>query len=302
MTLQIAKIPTQPTPTHSASTFVESLRVEDQKEVATFLSRRPEHTFVMAGLIDDNGLISPLNRGTFYGHRNADGELDGVALIGHITVFETSSDSALSAFARLTQDCSSVHAVIGEAAKVSRFLSYYKENGQKPRLLCREESFEQRHSPSPGEPISGLRVATLADLDLVAPVHAQMAFEECGVNPLFVDSEGFYRRCARRIEQGRVWVKSENNQLVFKADIVSETPDVIYLEGIYVGAENRGKGVGSRCLKQLTNELLKSTESVCLLVNEQNNAARACYQKAGYRMREVYDTLYFPPVQDPSVH
>lgn len=89
---------------------------------------------------------------------------------------------------------------------------------------------------------------------------------------------------------------------MFKADIVSETPDVIYLEGVYVGTENRGKEFGSRCLSQLTNELLKSTTSVCLLVNKQNIAARACYQKAGYRMRESYDTLYIPPVQNPSVH
>lgn len=256
----------------------------------------------MAGLIRDNGLISALNRGTFYGHRDANGKLNGVALIGHITVFETSSKPALMAFARLTQNCSSVHAVVGEAAKVDRFLSYYKESGRRPRLLCREELFEQRHCQSHEEPVTGLRRATHADLDLVVPVHAQMAFEECGVNPLFVDSEGFYQRCSRRIEQGRVWVKSENNHLVFKADIVSETPDVVYLEGIYVGTRNRGKGIGYRCLRQLTNELLKSTTSVCLLANEKNTAARACYQKAGYRTRELYDTLYLPPVQDPSVH
>jgi predicted GNAT family acetyltransferase len=302
MTLQIAKSQTQPIQAHSDSILVDSLRIEDQLEVLSFLSRRPEHTFVMTGWIRDNGLVSPLNRGTFFGHRNARGELDGVALIGHITVFETRTDAALAVFARVIEDCPSVHAVIGESDKISRFLSYYEVGGEPPRLFCREQLFEQRRCENSHEPVEGLRLATLAELDLIVPVHAQMAFEECGVNPLFADSEGFHRRCARRIEQNRVWIKTENNQLVFKADVITETPDVTYLEGVYVSRDSRGKGLGPQCLKQLTNELLKVTNSVCLLVNEQNNAARACYPKAGFRVRDVYDTLFFRPVQDPSIH
>jgi predicted GNAT family acetyltransferase len=302
MTVQIANRQTQPIVTQSGSTLIVTLKVEDQSEVLSFLSRRPEHTFVMAGLIHDNGLVSELNRGTFLGHRDAKGELDGVALIGHISVFETANEEALATFAQLMQRCPSIHAVIGEAAKIRSFLSHYEVNGAPHWLFCREQLFEKRRSEKIEESVTGLRLATLDDLDLVVPVHAQMAFEECGVNPLFTDSEGFYRRCARRIEQKRVWVKIENNQLTFKADIITETPDITYLEGVYVNDKNRGKGLGAKCLKNLTNELLKATRSVCLLVNEHNTSARACYQKAGYEVREVYDTLFFRPVQEPSLH
>lgn len=271
---------------------VEALQAGQQTEVLSFLSARPQHTFVMSGWIRDNGLVSHLNRGTFYGHRNAQGQLDGVALIGHVTLFETNSEAALVAFAGLTQDCSSAHVVMGETDKVGRFLSYYKHDGQEPRLMCRELMFEQRCKEDVAEAVPGLRLATLEDLELVAPVHAQMAFEESGVNPLFVDPEGFYRRCARRIEQKRVWVWVENNQLIFKADIISDTPEVIYLEGVYVDPQKRGNGLGQRCIKQLTNELLTHVNSVCLQVNQQNAAAHACYLKAGYKLRELYDTLY----------
>ena len=281
---------------------IEPLREEHKTEVLAFLAARAQHTFVMTGWILDNGLISPLNRGTFYGHRNAQGQLDGVALIGHVTLFETNKETVLAEFARLTQDCQSAKTVMGEAEKVERFLSHYKRDGQAPRLMCRERLFEQRQQGRVEEALPGLRLATAADLELVAPVHAQMAFEESGVNPLFVDPEGFYRRCARRIQQKRVWVNVENGQLIFKADVISDTPEVIYLEGVYVNPEKRGNGLGARCLKHLTNALLASTNSVCLLVNHENPAANACYQKAGYKMRDLYDTLYLGQEKESSAH
>ncbi|MEP6706018.1 MAG: GNAT family N-acetyltransferase [Pyrinomonadaceae bacterium] len=285
-----------------SSRSVEPLREEHKTEVLAFLAARAQHTFVMTGWILDNGLISPLNRGTFYGHRNAQGQLDGVALIGHVTLFETNKEAALAEFARLAQDCHSAKTVMGEAEKVERFLSYYKRDGHAPRLMCRERLFEQRHKEEISESLPGLRLATAADLELVAPVHAQMAFEESGVNPLFVDPEGFYRRCARRIQQKRVWVNVENGELIFKADVISDTPEVIYLEGVYVSPEKRGNGLGAQCLKQLTNALLASTNSVCLLVNHENPAANACYQKAGYKMRDLYDTLYLGQEKESPAH
>lgn len=269
----------------------EVLKATQQPEVLNFLSLRPRHTFVMSGWIRDNGVVSPLNRGTFYGHRNAQGRLDGVALIGHVTLFETNNEEALAVFAHLAQNSSATRVVMGEADKVSQFLSYYKREGQEPRLMYREQLLERRRK-SIAEAVPGLRLATQGDLKLVAPVHARMAFEESGVDPLLVDAEGFYRRCARRIEQKRVWLKVENNELIFKADIISDSPEVVYLEGVYVNPEKRGQGVGQRCVKDLTNELLQRTKSVCLLVNQQNSAAQACYRKAGYKLRDHYDTLY----------
>src|SRR5688500_13042268 len=109
----IAKTPSFPC-LPPARSSVESLQAECQEEVLNFLARRPEHTFVMSSWIRDNGLISSFNRGTFYGHRNAQGRLDGVALIGHVILFETNNESALSAFGRLARNCSSARVVMGE--------------------------------------------------------------------------------------------------------------------------------------------------------------------------------------------
>jgi predicted GNAT family acetyltransferase len=97
---------------------------------------------------------------------------------------------------------------------------------------------------------------------------------------------------AKRIEARKVWVVVQDGQLQFKADVVADTPEVIYLEGVYVGQQQRGQGFGARCLAQMTNELLRQSDSVCLLANLANHAAQKCYRKAGYALREYYDTLY----------
>jgi hypothetical protein len=65
---------------------ISELCRSDQPEVMEFLSARPLHTVFMTGLIRDNGMLSPQNRGSFYGSRNRLGQLEGIALIGHATM------------------------------------------------------------------------------------------------------------------------------------------------------------------------------------------------------------------------
>ncbi|MEA2172898.1 MAG: uncharacterized protein QOD00_490 [Blastocatellia bacterium] len=275
----------------TGSLRVRALTRDSENEVLAFFAAHPLDTVVMAGLIHDNGLVSPLNRGTFYACRDEAGQLQGVALIGHITMIETRSEAALEAFAQLAQGFERTHVILGEQERVARFWDFYAQGGQPKRLLCRELLFEQRWPVEVREAVK-LRPATLDDIELVLPVHARIAFEECGVNPMEKDPAGFRQRTARRIEQGRVWVWIEDGQLIFKADIISETPQAMYLEGIYVRAEDRGKGYGQRCLSQLSRDLLQRTRSICLLANEQNRAALSLYQKTGYKRRGSYDTIY----------
>ena len=279
-------------PTDSGALTVQTLTAGQEDEVLAFLNARPTHTVFMMGMIRDNGLQSIFNRGTFYACRNVEGKLEGVALIGHATLIEARTEAALQAFAIAAQDCQHTHMIMGEMERVEGFWNYYSEAGQAPRLACRELLFEQRWPVQVLEMVRGLRPATLDDLELVMPVQAEMAFAESGINPMETDPLGFRLRCGRRIEQGRVWVFVENGRLIFKADIMSDTSEVVYLEGIYIAPEERGKGYGLRCLSQLSRNLLARTKSVCLLVNELNQAAHGFYQKAGYKMTALYDTIF----------
>ncbi len=120
---------------------VQSLALGHEDEVVAFLAHRPIHTVIMAGFIRDNGLVSPLNRGNFYGCRDAKGHLEGVALVGHVTMVETESYQALELFAQLARKYERAHVIVGEQEKVEQFLKFYGPTGQSMRRLCRELLF-----------------------------------------------------------------------------------------------------------------------------------------------------------------
>lgn len=265
---------------------------ELENEALSFLSERPLHTVTMIGFIRDNGLVSPANRGTFYGVRNNKGELEGVALIGHATLMETRTERAVSAFAQAAQSCSSAHMILGERDRITEFWSHYEAAGQQMRLACRESLFELRHPVQIDEEAPGLRLATLDELELILPIQARMAQDDSGVNPLECDPEGFRQRCRRRIEQGRTWVSIGEGELLFKADVISDTPEVIYLEGVWTNEKLRGTGNGLNCMSQLAKALLQRTKAISLLVDERNMRAQAFYRKCGFRFLTTYDTIF----------
>lgn len=279
--------------------YVKPLANSEQSEVLQFLSQRAIHTVSMMSLIQDNGLENPFNRGTFYGCRDANGQLEGVALVGHATLMETVSDRALALLAQVAQQCPSTHMIMGEKERVADFWSHYASAGRRQRLACREWLFELTWPIAACESETGLRRATAAELELVMPVQAELAFNESGVNPLDIDPVGFRARCLRRIEQGRTWVVVEGDQLIFKADVISKTSTVMYLEGIWVRDEERNSGNAVRFMNELSHKLLEDTKSICLLVNETNKRAQSFYRKCGFHFRATYETIFLPRKEFP---
>ena len=273
---------------------VERLTNGEAAEVLQFLAQRPIHTVTMMSLIHDNGIVSPFNRGMFYGCRDLNGQLEGVALVGHATMVETVSDRALAALAQVARQCPNTHMIVGEKERVADFWSHFAEAGRRQRLACREWLYELSFPIEAREPVAGLRHATASELDLVMPIQAELAFMESGVNPLHVDPEGFRRRCLRRIEQGRTWVIVESGELIFKADVISKTPEVIYLEGVWLREDSRHKNLGTRFMTELLRRLLEDTKSVCLMVNETNESAHGFYRKCGFNFRATYETIFLP--------
>jgi len=270
---------------------ISELSRSDEPEVIEFLSARPLHTVFMMGLIRDNGLLSPKNRGSFYGSRGAAGQLEAVALIGHATLVEAHTEESLIGFARVARNCRNTHLIRGEQESIKTFWTYYAGAGSNPRAVTCEHLFVLSEAPAQVEDVD-LRAANMDDLEKIAAVNSSMALEEGGSSPLQRDPSGFRKRTSRRIEQGRIWVLMEGNRLVFKADVVSSTPEVTYLEGIYVHPEERRKGHAMQCLTKLSSILMNDTKSICLTVNDRNKHALALYEKLGFQFHSNYETIY----------
>jgi predicted GNAT family acetyltransferase len=276
-----------------ASSSVRALAAEESEDALRFLSLRPIHTVFIAGLILDNGLMSPLNRGEFYGHRNSQGELEAVALIGQKNVIEAHTEEAFGTLMRLALRHPRLQLVRGEETRMRLLLSHLERVERTPRLICRELLLEQTNVADGFEPVEALCNATPDDLDEVMAINSAMAFEESGTNPLKRDLQGMTARTLRRIELGRVWVLAKSGRIIFKADAVSATPQAIFLEGVYVHPEERGRGLGSRCLTQLGRILLARAPSITLVINKENRRALSLYERVNYRMRSPYLTVYF---------
>lgn len=266
---------------------------EDTKEVLAFLSIRPVHTVVMTSFINDNGIRSELNRGTFYGYRNSAGELEGVALIGHSTLVEARTEDALEALAfRARNTATPIHLIMSSGNDAERFHRFLTGGAASPRLTCTEALFEAAFPFVVQSCEYRIAEADISQLEQIASAQAEVAFIECGVDPMVKDREGFIKRVERRIGQNRVFTVFEDGKLIFKADIIAETGQAIYLEGVYVHPEYRGKGVGSRCMAALTRKLLERADNICLLSNVEFTSAHRTFEKAGYRQTDQCVTIF----------
>ncbi len=277
---------------NDAPVNISSLLPGDEAEVLTALSAPSLTNVIMSGFVRDNGLVNDLNRGRFYACRNEQSELEGVALIGHSILFEAKSENAVQAFARFARRQRPAHLVMGEHTAVQKFWNYYADEGQSPRLICpvvflrRDEPFHER------QPVEGLRPATQKDLEHVVLAQAAMAFETSGVDPLKKDPAGFCKRYLRRIEKGRVWVLLKDDRLVFKTDVIADTPEATYIEGVYVSPEERGKGIGRNCVSALGRIFLQRSKAVYLFVEQENQRTQSFYLSLGFNNGGQYDLVY----------
>jgi uncharacterized protein len=148
-----------------------------------------------------------------------------------------------------------------------------------------------RRAPPEGE--SGLRQATLEDLEVLVPASAQAFLEEVGVDAYARDPALFSDRTRNQIEEGRSWLWEEGGRILFKAEASAWTERAVQLQQVWVAQELRGRGYGKRGLADLCALLLRTTPAVCLFVRPENAPAIALYEGIGMRRVGSYRSLIF---------
>jgi predicted GNAT family acetyltransferase len=145
--------------------------------------------------------------------------------------------------------------------------------------------------PEPGD--SGVRAATLDDLDLLVPSAAEAYREEVGIDAYARDPALFEWRTRVQVEQGRSWLWREEGRILFKAEASAWTETAVQLQQVWVDPELRGRGYATRALADLCRLLLASTPTVCLFVRPENAPAIALYERIGMRETLRYRSLIF---------
>jgi ribosomal protein S18 acetylase RimI-like enzyme len=145
--------------------------------------------------------------------------------------------------------------------------------------------------PEPGG--TGLRTATLDDLEQLVPVCAAAHEFELGVDPLERDAEGFRWRTRAQIADGRSWLWQEDGVVLFKAEASAWTPAAVQIQQVWVDPEVRGQGYGARGMRDLCRLLLGATPVVTLFVRTENAPAIALYESVGMYLVGHYRSLLF---------
>ncbi len=272
---------------------VRELCEEDRDQVMAFLAHDPVQSVILRGLILDHGMCAPELRGSFYGYF-AEEQLFGVALIGHqIVVFAT--DEAFHSFARKAVEVKARgYLMLGPQAQVKTLWGYLAQHGRETRRVSAQRLYVCQKSSQQPDHLQLLR-ANFAELDVITDAHAEMALEESGSDPRLSDLAGFRHRIAERIERKRVWIKIEDGKVIFKADLFSDTPETVYLEGIWVHPEYRHRGIAKSCMTELVQRLLTDHQAVCLIANEEESAAHQVYEQAGFAQVAAYEARFLAP-------
>jgi uncharacterized protein len=145
--------------------------------------------------------------------------------------------------------------------------------------------------PAPGE--TGLRAATLDDLDLLVPACAAAYREEIGLDPVELDPDGYRWRTRAQIEEGRSWIWVEQGVIRFKAEASAWTPSAVQVQQVWVDPASRGRGDAQRGMRDLVRLLLRDTPCVCLFVRPENGAAIRVYEAIGMQRAGTYRSLLF---------
>ena len=145
--------------------------------------------------------------------------------------------------------------------------------------------------PPAGE--TDLRPARLDDLDILVAASAAAYLEEVGVDAYARDPSLFEWRTRVQIEEGRSWLWSEGESILFKAEASAWTERAVQLQQVWVDPDLRGRGYAKRGLADLCRLLLARTPAVCLFVRPDNTPAIALYEGIGMRRTIAYRSLIF---------
>lgn len=251
------------------------------EQVLEFCAREPvERVF-----LED---VARRGLGRFYAVEDPSGSL---AALCHAGANLVPSGAGCGVFARTVAGARS-RMIIGEAGAVSDL--WDAARGELPP--AREDRPHQpvyaiTERPPAGE--TGLRAATQADVDRLVPACAAAHELELHLDPLARDPEAFRWRTEVQVAEGRSWIWLEDGVICFKAEASAWTPNAVQLQQVWVDPEARGRGHGTRGMRDLVRLLLGTTPTVTLFVRAENAPAIATYERIGMRKVLEYRSILF---------
>lgn len=137
-----------------------------------------------------------------------------------------------------------------------------------------------------------VRTARPDEVDIVLPAAAAMFTEEIGYPPYYGSDRAYRRGIQQMIRSGHTYVRVEQGEVVFKADLGSVAQGVAQVQGVWLHPDLRGQGLAVAAMAAVVEHTLVSVASaVTLYVNAFNHAALATYRRVGFTQTGRFATV-----------
>lgn len=253
------------------------------------------HTYV-ASRLEQHGLAGISRRtleiiGAFDGER-----LESAMLFGaNLVPIETSQESQrlfADVLARQGRRCSSI---VGPANEVLQLWGMLEPHWGAARAIRGNQPVMMTQSRSSLPLDDRVQYSTLMDLEIVFPACVEMFTHEVGLSPLAKGGGVSYRnRVSELISNRRSFVRIDDDEVTFKAEVGCVGAEVAQLQGVWVNPNLRGQGIGMHALATVVKYVLQDiAPSVSLYVNDFNRNAIAMYEKVGFKQVDSFATVLF---------
>lgn len=264
----------------------------NESEVARVLASDPVANCLVAARFEQARMDARGLGGQFWG---VSGGRDGVCFDGPNLVPLSGDKHSIKAFAQVAsrtgRRCASI---LGSAELVlpmwdrlsGRWGPAREVRADQPLLACTERV------QCAADPL--MRPVEPAEFEAYFPAAVAMFTEEVGVDPRWPDGGVGYRaRVQELIAGGRSFARFEDGKVVVKAEIGALSGRAGLIQGVWVAPEHRGRGLAAPAVATLVQHVQSLRRIPSLYVNAHNTAARAAYQRVGFRQVGTFASVLF---------
>jgi uncharacterized protein len=264
--------------------------VRDAAAVGRVLADDPVGSCMVAARVADHGLDPQAIGGELWTRRRAE---ESLCYTGANLIPLRGTPSDLIAFAEKAMStarrCSSL---VGRAEMVLPMWDRL-QHAWGPARDVRDRQPLMAIGGPPASPIDpAVRRVRVDELDAYLVAAIDMFIGEVGIDPRVGDGgRGYRRRVASLIAAGRAYARFEHGQVVFKAEVGSQSPVVGQIQGVWVHPEWRGHGLGTAGTAAVAAAVVNSGRIASLYVNSFNTVARSAYARVGFTEVGMFATV-----------
>lgn len=264
--------------------------VRDVGAVMRVLDEDPVGSCMVTSRVAEHGVEPSAIGGELWTRRRVNESLcfagaNLIPLRGQTTDLEAFADKATSTARRCSSLVGRAELVLPMWQRLERTWGTARDVREHQPLMALSASPQCATDPA-------VRPVRADELDPYLVAAIDMFIGEVGIDPRIGDGgRGYRRRVAGLIAAGRAWARFDRGQVVFKAEVGSQSPSVGQIQGVWVHPDYRGRGLGTAGTATLASAIVRSGRIASLYVNSFNTVARATYARIGFAEVGTFATV-----------